>query len=121
MLGTTAAIHLRLYTHDGYSSIPGKPSILKVGHLFILNGVGGSVLCLAVLATPLLLRWVAAAGAAFELGTLAGLMISIRHGLFGFRDSSHAPFYHEAIVVELIGLAALLALAMLPTKREAAA
>jgi hypothetical protein len=41
--------------------------------------------------------------------TLAGLIVSINFGLFGFRESSMASFVVETIILESVGAVALLA------------
>jgi hypothetical protein len=48
-------------------------------------------------------------GAGFMASTLAGLIVSINFGLFGFRESSKASFVVETIILESVGAVALLA------------
>jgi hypothetical protein len=105
MLGATAAIHADLYANDGYRHIP------RIGPLFLALVIGASILCLAVLAAPPRVIGLAAlAGAVTELATAAGL-ITLTHrslpGLHGFRESSMAPHYTLALVVEIIGVVVL--------------
>jgi hypothetical protein len=100
-----AWIHLHLW-NGGYRHLP------TVGDLFLANGIGATVVAVAVLVTPS--RWLAlpaAAGAMAALGTLAGLIISINAGLFGFKDSSNAPYAHLSIGIEVAAAVVLLALA----------
>jgi hypothetical protein len=105
LLGATAGIHAHLWA-IGYRAIP------KIGPLFMANVVIGSLLCLAVAVGPnRLLGWAALAGAGFEVGTLAGLAISVNHGLFGFRDGSGAPLFWQSVGVEIAGTIVLAALA----------
>jgi hypothetical protein len=107
MLGATAGIHLALY-EQGYRSIH------TIGPLFLLAGVMGSVLCLAIIATPRRALAIAAAGgAAFEVGILLGLLVSTKRtgGLFGFQESTRATYYWQAVTVEAIGAVVLAALA----------
>jgi hypothetical protein len=107
MLGATAGIHLALY-RQGYRSID------TIGPLFLLAGVVGSVLCLAVVLTPRrLLPYAAGGGAVFEVGILFGLVLSTKRtgGLFGFKESTHATYYWQAVTVETIGAVVLTVLA----------
>ena len=92
-----AWIHWHLY-HNGFDSIP------KIGPAFYANAVLGVVAAAAVLLTPA--RWLAvvAAGAALLLaGTLAALGLSFTVGLFGFKESSSAPFLPATVIVEALG------------------
>src|SRR5215472_2404799 len=77
LLIATGAIHLDLYL-TGFKNIP------TIGPLFLLQVIAGFVLAAAVLATgnPV----VAALGAGFALATLAGYLLSIWVGLFGFTE-----------------------------------
>jgi predicted lipoprotein with Yx(FWY)xxD motif len=77
LLAATGGIHLDLYL-TGYRTIP------TIGWLFLLQVIAAFVLALAVLMTgsPL----VAAGGALFAAGTLGGYLLSLRVGLFGFRE-----------------------------------
>lgn len=123
MLGATAGIHLLLYS-QGYRSLH------VVGALFLLNGVVGSVLCLAVLVPR---GWLGSAvaliGAGFEVATLAAILLSLElaGGIFNFKETWLAPHVTQSIWVESIGavLLTILAVALLPpiypTKSLAAA
>lgn len=111
LLGATAGIHLHLYT-TGYRSIH------IIGVLFLLNGIAGSALCLAVLGAPRrLLGIVALLGAGFEVGTFAGLLYSTHNSLFGFRDSLQAPYAHTSLWVEIAGAVVLGLLVVLALNR----
>lgn len=106
MLAATAAIHLRLWT-EGYRSIS------VIGPLFLLDGIGASVVCVALLASRgILARLAAVAGAGLELGTLLGLVVAARHGLFGFRESTHASLFWQSVAVEIAGTLVLASLAV---------
>jgi hypothetical protein len=95
-----AAIHLHLWS-EGYRDIP------TVGPLFLADAIGGFVLAAVLLVWP---RPVAALlGAGFMASTLAGLIVSINFGLFGFGESSEASFVVETIILESVGAVALLA------------
>jgi predicted lipoprotein with Yx(FWY)xxD motif len=70
-------MHLDLYL-TGFRNIP------TIGGLFLLQIIAAFVLALAVLATG---HWLAAAaGAGFALATLAGWLLSVWAGLFGFKE-----------------------------------
>ena len=77
LLVATGAIHLDLYL-TGYRNIP------TIGWMFGLQVLGAFSLALAIACTR---SWiVAAAGAAFALSTLAGYLLSVWVGLFGFKE-----------------------------------
>ena len=106
-----AGIHVDLW-NEGYRTIP------TIGPLFLVNGIAGSALCLAVLAAPgRLLRFAAAAGAGLLGGTLLALVVTVRRGLFGFVESTRATLFWQSVVVEAAGTAALLALVVLSWQR----
>ena len=97
-------IHLHLWS-NGYSHIP------TVGPMFLANFVVAVAVALAVLAAPARLLVFAAAGALLTAaGTLVALIISVNVGLFGFKDSSNAPFAHLSVWVEALAVAFSLAL-----------
>ena len=77
LLVATGAIHLDLYL-TGYRHIP------TIGWLFLLQIIAAFALAAAVLAirSPV----VAAAGAGFAASTLAGYLLSLWIGLFGFTE-----------------------------------
>lgn len=105
LLGATAGIHLYLW-NTGYRSIH------VIGELFLLNGVGGSLLCLAVTtASRRLLGWVAAAGAGMQAATVGALLLSLHGGLFGFVETWRAPYVTESVAVEVAGTVVLAVLA----------
>lgn len=105
-------IHLHLWD-NGYNSIPASDGGDLIGPLFMANFVIAVAVALAVLATATRLLWVPATGALLlSLGTLAGLLVSVHGGLFGFKDSLGAPFVHESLVVEAVAAGVSLALAL---------
>ena len=110
LLIATAAIHLDLYL-TGYQTIP------TIGWLFLLQVIAGFALGLAVLAIPgrfvLAGRLAAAAGAGFALATLAGYLLSVWIGLFGFTEVRTTAGI-VAGVVEVAAFAVLAALALAP-------
>jgi predicted lipoprotein with Yx(FWY)xxD motif len=77
LLAATGGIHLDLYL-TGYRTIP------TIGWLFLLQVIAAFALALVLMLTanPL----IAASGALFAIGTLAGYLLSLRAGLFGFRE-----------------------------------
>jgi predicted lipoprotein with Yx(FWY)xxD motif len=77
LLMATGAIHLDLYL-TGYRTIP------TIGWLFLVQVITAFSLGLAVLALPI--RLAPAAGAGFAAATLGGYLLSLRIGLFGFRE-----------------------------------
>lgn len=104
LLGWMAWIHLHLW--DG-----GYRHIHDIGPLFLANFGLGVAAGLTVVAVPERFLPPAALGAALLAGgTLAGLAISVNHGLFGFRDSTDAPFAYLSIWVESLAVASGLAL-----------
>ncbi|SRR5579883_437404 len=98
-LGVSAALHLDLWT-AGYSSIH------IIGPLFLLQSVAGLALGSLVLSA----RRVFAAlfGVGFLLSTLAGFLISVQVGLFGFQDTWSASFATQTFWDEVIGSCVLL-------------
>jgi predicted lipoprotein with Yx(FWY)xxD motif len=114
LLIATAAIHLDLYL-TGYRTIP------TIGWLFLLQVIAGFALGLAVLAIPgrlvLAGRLAAAAGAGFALATLAGYLLSVWVGLFGFTEVRTTAGI-VAGVVEVAAFTVLAALALTPATAD---
>jgi len=100
LLAATGAIHLDLYL-TGYRTIP------TIGWLFLLQVIAAFALAIAVLLSGR--RLAAAAGAGFALATLAGYLLSIWVGLFGFTGVRTTA----GIVAGIIEVAAFAVLAML--------
>src|SRR5690348_4872997 len=117
LLIATAAIHLDLYL-TGYRTIP------TIGWLFLLQVIVAFGLGLAVLAIPSRLaiasRLAAAAGAGFALATLAGYLLSVWTGLFGFKEVRTTAGI-VAGVVEVVAFVVLAALALAPAAANAPA
>ncbi len=107
--GLTAAmgaIHLALWA-DGYRDLA------TVGSLFLLNGVLGCLLVVALLLTPYRrLAPVATATALFTAGTLGALFLSLTTGLFGFEESADAELVRPTIAVEAVDVLVLTTLAV---------
>jgi hypothetical protein len=107
-------IHFHLWGETG-----GYRSIATIGPLFLLQSISGLVVGLGVIAIRRL--WAALVGLGFALTTLAGFLISVDHGLFGFKDTWLAPFAKQAFGVEVaavvvFGLAAGLCLIGSPSR-----
>ena len=94
----SAVIHLHLWA-TGYRHIP------TIGPLFLVQGIAGIVVAVAIVALrrPIVL----VGGALFAAGTVGGLLLSVNVGLFGFQDSLSAPFAVQSLVVESIAFAVL--------------
>ncbi len=91
----SASIHLHLWSEaDGYRSIP------TIGPLFLLQSITGLVIGIGVMALRRL--WAAVIGIGFALTTIAGFLLSVARGLFGFKDSWLAPFAKQAFTIELL-------------------
>jgi len=104
LLVATGVIHLDLYL-TGYRSIP------TIGGLFLLQVIGAFGLGAVVLASGS--RLASVAGAGFALSTLGGYLLSLRIGLFGFREV-RTDAGIMAGVIEVATFAALAALALSP-------
>jgi hypothetical protein len=102
----SAFIHFHLWSEtDGYRSIP------TIGPLFLLQSIAGLVIGIGVVAVRRL--WAALIGIGFVISTIAGFLLSVAVGLFGFQDSWLAPFAKEAFTVELLAVVVLAAAAAL--------
>jgi hypothetical protein len=104
LLVWSAAIHYHLWD-DGYRSIA------TIGPLFLLQSIAGLVVGLGVVVVRRL--WAALAGIGFALATLAGFLISVVHGLFGFEETWLAPFAQQAFALEVAAAVVLVLAAVL--------
>ena len=103
LLVWSAAIHYHLWSEpDGYRSIA------TIGPLFLLQSIAGLVIGVGIVVVRRL--WAALLGIGFAASTVAGFLISVTHGLFGFQDSWLAPFATQAFAIE-VGAAGLLVIA----------
>ena len=93
-------IHFRLWQAVGYRHIP------TIGPLFLVQSIAGFVLGLLVIAVRRV--WTAVLGVGFAGSTLVALLISVHHGLFGFKDTWAAPYAHLAFVIEILTIATLI-------------
>jgi hypothetical protein len=97
----TSYIHFHLWVEtNGYRSIP------TIGPLFLLQSIADVLLGLLIIALRRVVT--AALGIGFALATMVGFLISVEHGLFGFKDSWSAPFAHQAFAIEIATVVVLL-------------
>lgn len=108
LLAATGAIHLDLYL-TGYRAIP------TIGWLFLLQVIAAFALAVAVLLSGS--RLAAAAGAGFALATLAGYLLSIWVGLFGFTEVRTTAGI-VAGIIEVAAFAVLACSAVAPASRQ---
>jgi plastocyanin len=94
-------IHFHLWQSLGYRRIA------TIGPLFLLQSIGGLLIGLLIIVARR--AWAALLGAGFAVATMVGFLISVEHGLFGFKDTWSAPFAHEAFALEIaiIGVCAI--------------
>jgi plastocyanin len=112
LLFATGGYHLDLYL-TGYRYIP------TIGKLFVLQVILAFALAVAVLAIPSSARFrrlslqqlVAGGGALFAIGTLAGFLVSLFHGMFGFKEIRSI----QGDVAGIIEIAAFLTLGWVAT------
>ncbi len=105
LLLVASYIHFHLWQSEGYRHIP------TVGDLFLLQSLAGLVIAIFVVVVRRVWAGIVAAG--FALSTLVGFLISVNVGLFGFQDSSSAPFAHEAFAIELAAVVIFVIAALL--------
>jgi hypothetical protein len=102
----SAFIHFHLWSEtDGYRSIP------TIGPLFLLQSIAGLVIGIGVVVVRRL--WAAVIGLGFALSTIAGFLLSVGVGLFGFKDSWLAPFAKESFTIEILASVVFIAAAVL--------
>ena len=108
LLAWIGYIHLHLWL-EGYRQIPTD------GPLFLIDAIFAFVLASALLAWPRPLAGLLAAG--YTAATLGALIISLTVGLFGFRESIHASYVTESIILEAITVLALMTWTILVASR----
>jgi hypothetical protein len=86
-------IHFHLWQDLGYRHIP------TIGWLFLMQSIVGLLIGLTILVVRRV--WAGVLGMGFALATMSGFLISVNHGLFGFKDSGSAPFAHQALAIEV--------------------
>src|ERR1700747_3070758 len=92
LLSAVGWVHLHLW-QQGYRHIP------TIGPLFLVAAVSAALVGFGLLGRPS--RLIALAGVGLSLGILAGLIVSVNVGLFGFKESLSAPFAVESILLEI--------------------
>ena len=105
LLVSTSYIHWHLWDSLGYRHVP------TIGWLFLAQCVTSLLLALGIVLVREL--WLALLGAGFVASTLAGFLITVTHGLFGFQDSWLAPYARLAFGIEVAAFLLLLASALL--------
>lgn len=106
LLVWSAAIHYHLWSEpDGYRSIA------TIGPLFLLQSISGLVIGVGVVAVRRL--WAALVGTGFAVVTVAGFLVSVTHGLFGFKETWLAAFATQAFVIELVAAGLLVVAGLL--------
>lgn len=97
----SGVIHLYLWGEaNGYRQIP------TIGPLFLAQGISAVVIGLLAAATRRLVVVLAAAG--LLAATVAGLIITIEVGMFGFRETWGAPYVRTSLYEEIAGAVVLL-------------
>ena len=112
LLGAVGWVHLHLW-QEGYRHIP------TIGPLFLAAAVTALVVGVGLLGRPS--RLIGLLGFGTVIGILAGLIVSVNVGLFGFTESLTAPFAVESIVLETaaaVTLAAWIAVDLLAESRH---
>ena len=103
----SAYIHFHLWGEpDGYRSIA------TIGPLFLLQSIAGAR-HRARRHRPCGGSGPPSSASASPSSTLAGFLLSVAHGLFGFKDSWLAPFAKQAFGIELVAAAVLIIAAAL--------
>jgi hypothetical protein len=87
----SGVIHLILWK-DGYKDVA------TIGPLFIVQGIAGIVIALAIVALRRLA--VLVIGAATGIATAGGLLISVNFGLFGLKESLATTYATLSLAVE---------------------
>ncbi len=100
LLVASALIHLHLWD-DGYRHIP------TIGPLFLAQVVAGLILAVVLAATRRV--WAAVLAFGFVASTIAGFLLSVNVGLFGFQDSWSSAYAGMAFTVEVADLVVLVA------------
>lgn len=95
----SGVIHLMLWS-DGYKDIR------WIGPLFLVQGIAGIVIAVAIVA----FRWLAllAIGAVTGVATAIGLLLSANVGLFGFTENLAVPYAELSLAVEFTAAFVLL-------------
>jgi hypothetical protein len=106
----SGVIHVRLWADGGYRGIA------VIGPLFLIQGVAGVLLGVALGVFRRL--GLIIAGAGLMAATAAGLLLSVYVGLFGFRESMAVPYAGMSLVEEVAGAILLAAAAAIVLARR---
>lgn len=99
ILLVTGGIHLFL-VFDGVGGI--------LGVMFVLNGIAGVVLAVAMVATRgRLLQLASVLGLLFLIASLAALLLALTVGLFGITETWDFTLVPQTVIVETIGIVVL--------------
>jgi hypothetical protein len=98
LVGASGGIQFHLWA-TGYNAIP------KIGFLFLAQSISAFVLAAWLVIRPSLL--IAAAALGLAAGTIAGFLVTVWVGLFGFTDSFSAPYSSVALIAESVAVAVL--------------
>src|SRR6478735_5998675 len=103
-----------------YLALNGVGGILGV--MFVLNGIAGIVLAVAVLVTRgRLLQLTAVLGLLFLIASLAALLLALTVGLFGITETWDFTLVPQTVIVDSIGILVLGATALLLMRAPRAA
>jgi predicted lipoprotein with Yx(FWY)xxD motif len=106
LLAASGAVHLDLYL-TGYNTIP------AIGWLFLIQVISAFALAVATFLSAR--RVLSAAGGGFLLSTFVGYLLALHVSLFGFREV-RTTAGTVAGVIEIVGFAALVAVALRPAQ-----
>ena len=95
----SGVIHLMLWS-DGYKDVA------TIGPLFLVQGIAGIVIALAIVALRRLALLIVGAGAG--VATAGGLLISVNFGLFGLKESLATTYATLSLAVEFTAAFVLL-------------
>ncbi|HTU37829.1 MAG TPA: hypothetical protein VMF35_07400 [Acidimicrobiales bacterium] len=99
----SGAIHFYLWRDEGYRNIA------TIGPLFVFQSVAGLVVGPIVMVVRRV--WVTLLGSSLAISTVAGFLLSVEIGLFGFQDTWSAPYAEEAFLIEVATIVVLVATA----------
>jgi hypothetical protein len=89
-----------------YLVFTGTGGILGVA--FVLNGIAGIVLGIAMLVLRgRLLRWATVLSLLFVIATLMALILALTVGLFGITEQWDRPLVPQTVIIESIGIVVL--------------
>ena len=95
----SGVIHLMLWS-DGYKDVA------TIGPLFLVQGIAGIVIALAIVALRRLALLIVGAGTG--VATAGGLLISVNFGLFGLKESLATTYATLSLAVEFTAAFVLL-------------